>query len=332
MFIGWTNSTNGITLSERLGKGHDTPILLPTQKAVIVTPLAHPAPSWATLSFSFRRTIAAPAANHRAFTATSAFIWAVGAVKPAKPDDPGAIFAQHTDLGTFGKADFTAAAKGNGSEPVVVEGGESSPSAKPLVALPESLTYAKVLFYHGIVMFIAWGVAPFVGIFIARYLKDALGVWWYRLHLGIMFVFVGMGTVAGFALVLVFKRPPHFVDLHEILGVLIVAGTILQITLGFIANSLYSPDRVHVPWWDKAHWWLGRVITLLAFATIYLGLRKYTAYSDIHLMVWTIIYWAWIAAAFLVMLGGQIQFGQKHHVNGAGRAFEDSDYYEKGYR
>ena len=65
-------------------------------------------------------------------------------------------------------------------------------------------------------MFIAWGIAPFVGIFIARYLKDLLGVWWYRLHVGIMVGVVGGGTVIGLFVKLVYKTPPHFDSPHQV--------------------------------------------------------------------------------------------------------------------
>jgi Eukaryotic cytochrome b561 len=65
------------------------------------------------------------------------------------------------------------------------------------------------------------------------------------------------GTIASFILVVLHKTPPHFEDLHQIFGLIIMLGVCLQVILGFVINKLYVHERSSIPWYDKLHWWVG---------------------------------------------------------------------------
>jgi uncharacterized membrane protein len=67
---------------------------------------------------------------------------------------------------------------------------------------------------HGIFMFLAWGVFPLLGIYIARYLKHRLLSWWFRAHILIM-VLCGVFTLIGFLLVYN-NETHHFKSAHQV--------------------------------------------------------------------------------------------------------------------
>jgi hypothetical protein len=127
-----------------------------------------------------------------------------------------------------------------------------------------AIGYEGIVKIHGIMMFIAWGVFPFIAIYIARFMKH-IGHRWYLLHSGIMLTTFVLTLVALFLIVL-YKPPPHVNDPHAVfyflikaIGVLVVIGMLLQVILGFVTNALYDPERKSIPIQDTAHWWLGSV-------------------------------------------------------------------------
>ena len=176
MIIGWRNSTNGTTISERRSEGQDLPTMYPSQPSTVIPiPRAHPVEPWAKLSFSFRRALTVPAANFHAFTPTTKYIYAWGNTRPANPDNPGAGFSRHgpTDIGYIITGDFTGQVQaagtggdGNGTTttPTVTDGGGAAAAGvpKPFVNLG-SMSYETMVLAHGILLFIAWAVAPLAG-------------------------------------------------------------------------------------------------------------------------------------------------------------------------
>jgi hypothetical protein len=170
-------------------------------KELMVVPLAVPAPAWSKLSFSVRRTLDDPIRNGKTY------IYAYTTKKATAIDNPASHFSKHDVDGKIEALDFMSQ---SASGPVIQS---TSGNRDALVDSDES-TYRMIIQLHGIFMFAAWIIAPFIGIFIARYLKDALGVYWYRLHLGIMFGGTGLLSILGFLLVVLYGGSPHFDDLH----------------------------------------------------------------------------------------------------------------------
>ena len=90
---------------------------------------------------------------------------------------------------------------------------------------------------------------------------------------------------------------------------------ILQIILGFVIDKLWSPDRTSIPLWDKLHWWIGRVVFLIAIINLYLGIYKNasidSAFSSLNF---------YVIVSIIVVLGtaslfaGQYAIGQVHHM------------------
>ena len=172
--------------------------------------------------------------------------------------------------------------------------------------------YNQMLIAHGSLMFLAWGVAPFFGIFVARYLKDALGVWWYRLHLGLMFGITGVFTGISFILIILYKAE-HFDSVHTQIGLTIFVMMIVQLLLGYVSNVFWTPDRSVIPLWDKAHWWVGRGIFILAIANVYLGLDAAQEFFPISRDI-IILYWITLVAGFSALIFGQVKYGQSRKL------------------
>jgi hypothetical protein len=203
MYVGWQNSTRGYTVSRRNPAGYHTPTYNSVDtKGLLVVPLAVPAPAWSKLSFSVRRTL------DDSIKTGNTYIYAYGVKKATEIDSPVSHFSRHNAYGKIDGLDFMSQ---TASQPIVEQ--SSSGQKDPMIASDKD-TYRMIIQLHGIFMFVAWLIAPFIGIFIARYLKDALGVYWYRLHLGIMFGGTGVLSLLAFILVVLYGGSPHFDDLH----------------------------------------------------------------------------------------------------------------------
>ena len=79
----------------------------------------------------------------------------------------------------------------------------------------QSEWYLNVLFVHGILLFIAWGIAPFIGVFTLKYVSSWVGVWGNTAHMGIFLVFTCIFSIAGFFHVIVWT-PSHFITVHGV--------------------------------------------------------------------------------------------------------------------
>ncbi|KAI8621367.1 hypothetical protein BC830DRAFT_1094788 [Chytriomyces sp. MP71] len=92
----------------------------------------------------------------------------------------------------------------------------------------------------------------------------------------------------------------------------------LQIILGYVCNKLFSPNRLKVPWWDQAHWWLGRFTILFAWIEQFLGLLQYG--SGVVIIALFVV---GILCGVGVIIAGQYMFGGPvHHIKGA-KGFDD---------
>ncbi|KAI9333702.1 hypothetical protein BDR26DRAFT_600845 [Obelidium mucronatum] len=268
IYIGWRASGGASIVSQRSATGSVSPtISAKTDFTMVSNPTDATIYPTSTFSVSFML----PKAS---ISTTSAmdFIYAFGPSPPANPDSPTANIAQHAtaDRGTFSLNLAT---------------GETAVVA-PLI------NYALI---HGIIMFIAWGVIPFISIFIARYLKAKLGHLWYILHMSLGITILILTTTAIILIELEIIGPLSVrfnSSLHAYAGAVLVFGMMpAQIILGYVSNHLFSPDRSSVPWWDQVHWWLGRMVVVFSWVVIFMGLVLFES---------TIVIKALFVAAILV--------------------------------
>lgn len=95
------------------------------------------------------------------------------------------------------------------------------------------------------------------------------------------------------------------------LGLAVMIILIIQVILGFVSHTKFSPDRPRIPWCDKVHWWLGRIVSILALVTCFRGLEAFGAS-----MVWKVTFISWVVFALIVCLAGEYSVGQVNHIGG----------------
>ena len=199
IFVGW-KSGQSYTFVSTKSTGHSKPQPISPQD-ITVLPLQVAAPDWATLAFSFAK----PIASGTPVTPSSSYIYAWSTDATGLTQSVDSNFGIHTNKGSFGSADFTTSGSGDIGAAV----------GKPAAELPSGWSMKDIYLIHGILMTIAWAVAPAIGIFIARYMKH-LGHLWYQIHLGVLLLLTGGLSLAGFVLVLVYQAPPHFSSIHQV--------------------------------------------------------------------------------------------------------------------
>ncbi|TPX59869.1 hypothetical protein CcCBS67573_g09053 [Chytriomyces confervae] len=286
MYIGWTNAGANI-VSQRSSTGHETPatngntdaVALPKESALNTTMKA-------ALVVSFQIP-----SSKISTTSDVNIIWASSDTAPS--GDAKSTIAMHTSSGQM-SVNFAT--------------GQSVTLADP----NQTLKLA-----HGILMFIAWGILPFATVFIARYLKGKLGHWWYLLHLGMGLAILGLTAIAIILIEVAVQGPlsARFnSSLHAYMGAFVALGLLpLQIILGFVSNKLFNANRVSVPWWDQVHWWVGRLVIVLAWVEMFTGLLQYQ--SGIVIIA---LYVVGILMGVGVIVAGHYMFGGAvHHVKGA---------------
>ncbi|KAJ3280809.1 hypothetical protein HDU79_011335 [Rhizoclosmatium sp. JEL0117] len=290
MFVAWKNGSD-VVISQRSGHGEAQPSY--NSKPVftkVATPSSVTVPSSANLVFSFQLPISSGLASVRGPTS---FIFATSDQSVYKPTDAASDFPQH---GLHAGFSLDLSKGGSGS----TNGGSG----------------VDLLLLHGIFMFIAWAVIPPVAIFIARYLKKALGHNWYLSHTGLFIFGTGGLIIAGLVTVEVNLAPgvTRFVgsSTHGIIGTIVALALYpLQCLLGFASNFFFDENRKKVAVIDQVHWWVGRSVVLLAIVNMYLGLVQYGAGAG-----WIVAYWLFV----LLVPAGLIFYGEKklggvvHHV------------------
>ncbi|KAJ3094097.1 hypothetical protein HDU97_008518 [Phlyctochytrium planicorne] len=302
IYVGWGDGKGGYVVSQRDSSGQSTPEQGSTSQTFKI--VAFPsdgtvAPlSGAVTQFAIERPASDSSAKAVSVTGGTDFIWAGDNRAISNPGSSTASISRHTG-GNYGSFNLDVSKLGTSST------GSGTGSQY-------DVQFMRLL--HGVFMFIAWGVLPFVGIFIARYMKDKLGHLWYILHLSIMMGGVGAFTLAG----LICIELPYtgnnrfFGTYHGLFGfVLAVLLLPVQIALGFVSNHLWSPDRKSIPWWDQMHWWIGRISVMGSVLIMYWGLKAFEASNLAHFG-----FFFWIGLGLVVMVGGQFAIGVVHHVGG----------------
>ncbi|KAJ3269091.1 hypothetical protein HDV01_001864 [Terramyces sp. JEL0728] len=298
IYLGWKNQGT-LRIGNLKGTGHVQPSVNSVQNAHIAT-LVDSSPSWSQLSFSFCRPTTL-SANGNSIAPTQNYIFASCPDQASGTNASNLNFNQHvSNYGSF-SFDFTTSTNTT-----------TTGNTQPFLTPSGGYTYQQVVGIHGVFMFIAWAVSPFFGIFCARYLKNALGQNWYRLHVLFMGVTCGIATIVSFILIVLFIQPPHFDEKHKVIGLVIVIVLIGQVILGYVSNAKWDENRKDIPWWDKLHWWVGRAVFLLAVVNVYLGIDLYEDnFGDAP--AFTAFFWICIILGAILMLYGQWKYGQVHH-------------------
>ncbi|KAJ3354325.1 hypothetical protein HDU83_005480 [Entophlyctis luteolus] len=281
MFIGWNNASATV-ISQRAATGEIAPSYNPSP---IFTQVGVPAsisiPPSATIVFA----IMFPDSANIVFNSTATpLIYAGSNTPPSTPASAGSAIPPHDTRGAVALDVSTA-----GTATAGTATDDESPGSATRIAL------------HSAAMFVAWGVLPAAGIFVARYLKTRWGHRWFLSHVGLMCFGVPACMIVGLAAVELGRVGPRFAGSpHAILGAVIAFGIFpLQIVLGFVSNALFDAQRRCVPWWDRLHWYVGRGVVVLAIAQIQLGLLL-----GAFPVVWTVLLWVWVVAVAAGLFGG----------------------------
>ncbi|KAJ3308000.1 DOMON domain-containing protein frrs1L [Boothiomyces sp. JEL0838] len=323
MYIGWTNSTGGITIGNFEGSGHTQPNINSIQNQFSVS-VPKVKPSWSGQSFYFCRPTTLTL-NGKSITESAGYIFAGSNSKPnGNVDKTGVTFVQHDVMGTFTPS-FSSPNSNNSSN--TGQGGAGSDNnggsgtfTQPILTPSSSFPYQKIVILHGILMFIAWVISPFIGIYIARYMKSTLGHTWYILHVFFMAGLTACATIASFILIFLYSSDrfasvdSRVGDVHEKLGLIVTIAVVVQVLLGYISNAKYDPNRTSIPWFDIAHWWVGRILFLFGLLNAFFGILFYK--ENYTLSIWVFpIFWTIIGFGTVMFTIGQFTIGQDNHIS-----------------
>nr|KAJ3404908.1 hypothetical protein HK105_003831 [Polyrhizophydium stewartii] len=281
IYVGWRDSA-GIVTSNRLGSGHSLPAVGNQLQALAAEPRAQP-PTAAGIAFSVEL-------KRDLIVGSRSFLWARSSIKPATPSSPSSTFTQHSDFGVFSIDLSALGAPGSTPTPTkttsraagVVRTASSTPTptgavgssnAKSAVALPKGFSYNTIVILHGALMFVAWNVAPLLGIAASRYLKDYFDGKELIVHGVVIGVFGVLGAIASFILILLYKPAPLLsISAHSILGLILLGLLLVEAGLGFVCHWHYNEYRPSHRWYNRTHAILGASIVVVASVNILLGL------------------------------------------------------------
>jgi len=158
---------------------------------------------------------------------------------------------------------------------------------------------------HGALMFAGFGVFIPVGVIIARYGKQDIGDAWFVIH-ALVQVFGYFISFAAFLIALYMVSGAHFTTkAHSQLGLAVVVGGVLQLTLGFfrpghVAKGSYKPNARVV--WEIVHKWFGRLLNVVVIITIFFGLYQYAVPTGLY-----IAYAVYVGVMILLIIGLEIR-------------------------
>ncbi|KAJ3262390.1 hypothetical protein HDU77_000369 [Chytriomyces hyalinus] len=296
MFVGWKNDGKTV-ISQRSSGGNALPstVALGTSTfTAIDTPSSIQIPNTTNTFFSFQ---VPESVIITTTTGASNFIFAGSDSAPSDKSNPSSDFPIHSLKAAFS---LDVSQLGTASTGVSVE---ANPSRATLILM------------HGILMFVGFAVVMPFAIFIARYMKSRWVKSWFLIHLLLMTLGSGGLMIAGLVCVewTLGLDGSTFVrnGVHGILGAAIIFGFYpVQVVLGVVCNALYNEKRTSVPWWDRLHHWLGRLIGLAAIVNMYLGINLWSNGS----LGYAIGYWVWIALVVIVLFGvvGELLMVRRH--------------------
>jgi len=146
---------------------------------------------------------------------------------------------------------------------------------------------------HGVCMGTAYAILFPCGLLVARYGRDAKGLW-FKIHFFLQnyaFLVMLAGVIIGFTLPVIQYGSFTY---HAILGTIIFGLTVIQVLIGYLRPHKKPDIEITIPRriFEFVHHWLGRAILLAAIAQIVAGIME--------LEVSPIAYGIWLP--FLVIL------------------------------
>ena len=265
MVLGYITG-NQVVIDERNGNGHNTPSIVNPLQSISPYQLFIPN-YYSSLAFSFKVINSANKWNF-AEPKIKTYIWAISNIKVI-----GGSIREH-EGNLYGS--FTTEFQNTLNPPTKTSSNyvDTTSNTTQLKKNPilTNISIKKVHLIHGVLMFIAWSVAPFVGVFFARYLKH-LGHIWFIIHVTILVLFTVSVTIVAVTLEILYRPGPHFkTDYgHGLLGLFIVLTVIAQCILGIVIDIFYKPQRKKIPLFDKIHWWVGRILVIAGITNCFTG-------------------------------------------------------------
>ncbi|TPX47693.1 hypothetical protein SeMB42_g01788 [Synchytrium endobioticum] len=323
--VAWANADNTVTVSRRFSSGLVVPTPYPMQNVAVVSMNV----TGATFSVTIARPLAAMGADEIELKAgNQAYIYAYGSDKPTTAD-PASTFTIHATTGRKEfMANFLDAPVNNGTGGAAAGGGAATATN---LGPADGGKYVPLIMAHGFVLFLCWCVAAPAGVMLARNLKKELGVWWFKIHMGLG-IFILVGGVGGAATAFyahgLVSALPHAsyasIGIHGPLGILMTLGTIFQVILGYVIDKLWSPTREGIPWWDKMHWYFGRVIIIAGIYETHEGIELFAKSSPID-AGWWVLFWGWLITIGLGFLFLQVISPVAHHTAATHDEFGDHE-------
>ncbi|CAG8459603.1 11737_t:CDS:2 [Diversispora eburnea] len=252
MVMAWPTTTNTVAISQRIAYSYSIPAVTTSQSDITVDTSSGVSNGQFIVSFSRPATVV----NSTVTSSTTAFIWGMQSTTRPEDNPSTTVIAKHDSIGR-----------------ITLTGGLS--------------TYDKYIISHGLIMFLTWGLIVPGAIFIARFARNVIPQGWFRLHWGIQLFLAAPLLVIGLLLAIGAGVKFNPGNTHEMLGVILIGLFFGQLTLGWIHHKLYDSSRKYIPWWTKLHWWWGRIIALLGFVQITLGLGEYNVGKTLVFLLYT---------------------------------------------
>jgi len=309
IYVAWSNE-NKVFLSRRLSTGERDPIVAEKQLQTLVSSSTKNG----LISIIFRRDKEIASQGAEVSISPNTKISMIYAYTPASVDSssPSASIAYHGSdrRGMNPAVDlFASSSAFNGkAPPSPVDGGSKS----------------YLLTTHAFLLSFAWCVASPAGIFTARFLKQRLGTWWFKLHMALMLFGVTIISIIGVLCVGVYIGSP-VVNLskysgvgvvHVVCGAIVLVLASLQVCSGFIIDKLFDVNRKDIPLHDKFHWWAGRVTSLLGYLNVLFGILLYGEFGN-NVSIFGVLYGTWTAGVAVLYGIASVRIGQTHDVNTA---------------
>ncbi|KAJ3867576.1 hypothetical protein EV359DRAFT_34210 [Lentinula novae-zelandiae] len=280
MVVMWRNEDDSLTISQRHGYDHTEPVVVEEPLRTAFLPLLQPT-VWDsnlnpanTLSFSIpldnSQWVFKPEKN----ASFEQLIWAYGMTRPASPDPHTTIYGHYAAGMLLLNLEKDIVTSPEGS----LDDTTSSPviSQDPLFYS----THELIVLAHGFLI--------------------TIGMLWFKIHKTLNYVIalpiiLGGWTLGPFA---VFNaRATHFMDAHQICGVLILVLYLLQLSLGrYIHARRGIPNRaVHAPSNILHVFWGLVVISEVKLAQVWSGMNEWAEHTGRPVSQWCHTLWKiWI--------------------------------------
>ncbi|KAJ3011277.1 UNVERIFIED_CONTAM: hypothetical protein HDU68_001763 [Siphonaria sp. JEL0065] len=269
VMVAYLDSSNSVQVSSFLTTGPGALSNNPTKPwSLVELNTTIPQPSWAPLAVSVTKPNAATGTGEVALTLGKKghfiFCWANAKVK----------------VGNGGSISMTAHGDNHTAVDATVMPGGSS-----IMALPSGISFNTIVLAHASIMIFALVLMPPLGSFVAMFMREKLRTGWMAVHLGIMIGGVGVLSIIGAVIMILFSPGPLFKSIHDIAGVAIIFLLFVQFGIGAGARSASDSSSII----SQAHKYIGLIITYLFVpAQLYLGFTQYNTVFGTMAPIWLI--------------------------------------------